>query len=473
MFVYNSLTRRKEELAKTKKKIKLFVCGPTVYNYIHLGNTRTYIAFDIIARVLRAMGYRIFYLQNITDVDDKIIAAVQQKNKKPLEEREVNHAVKSWTNFYYRAYRKTTQRLGIETVDRYARASDFIPQIVRQIKTLIKKELAYKIDGDGYYFNIAKFPAYGRLSGRTVLQAEDATSRIDESVTKINRGDFCLWKFRKPGEPFWRTELGEGRPGWHIEDTAITEKFFGPQYDIHGGGIDLKFPHHEAEIAQQEGASGKTPFVKIWMHAGFLYANGEKMAKSRGNFITADEFLKKHPAEVLRMMVASHHYRSPVNFTPTLVTQAVQSAATLKEFRNKLAVVIKKRATGEVAIKVDLPAILRETKTNFWKSLEDDFNTPRALAALFGLVSVLQKDVWRIRKSEARLLLAFLDKSLATMGFAFKEIKIPKRIIALSRRRETFRSHQQFLPADRLRKKILELGYEIEDTPYGPWLKPI
>ncbi|KKU84749.1 MAG: Cysteinyl-tRNA ligase, partial [Parcubacteria group bacterium GW2011_GWA2_47_8b] len=306
MLIHDTLSGKKEDLEKVadNKKLRLFVCGPTVYDYIHIGNARTYIVFDNLVRYLRALGVKVFYLQNITDIDNKIIRRAAEENTN----------AKSLAKKYEKYYHEDEKALGIKSVTKYARATAHIKQIVRQIQTLIAKGHAYKID-DGYYFDISTFPEYGKLAKRTVNQAEDSVSRIDENVNKKNKGDFALWKFKKENEPSWKTPIGEGRPGWHIEDTAITERWFGPQYDIHGGAVDLKFPHHEAEIAQQEAASGKKPMVKVWMHSGFLVVGGEKMAKSSGNFVTVRDFLKQYPVEVLRYLVAAHHYRSPLDYS--------------------------------------------------------------------------------------------------------------------------------------------------------------
>src|SRR3989344_5597928 len=258
--LYNTLTRKKEKFTPRKTgEVNLFVCGPTAYDYAHLGHAKTYIQFDITARYLRYQGNEIFYLQNITDIDDKII------NRANYEKKDWREIVKKYREEYF----QDINALGIDSVDKYANATDYIPEIISQVKRLIEKGIAYKIS-DGYYFNLAKFKEYGKLAKRKELKKEDAVSRVDENPEKINAGDFCLWKFKKENEPFWKSELGDGRPGWHIEDTAITEKNFGPQYDIHGGGLDLIFPHHEAEIAQMEAISGKKPLVKYWMHTGFL-----------------------------------------------------------------------------------------------------------------------------------------------------------------------------------------------------------
>lgn len=461
MLIYDTLSGKKKFIKAEKRPLKLFVCGPTVYDLSHIGHARTYLAFDIFTRYLRHCGFKIFYLQNITDIDDRIIKRAKESKKNPF----------ALAKFFEKEYHKDMKRLDVNSVNRYARATDFIPQIVRQIKTLIQKDYAYKIPNEGCYFDIAKFPDYGKLSKRTVIQAEDAVSRIDESKNKRNKGDFALWKFQKnQHEPAWAAELGKGRPGWHIEDTAITEKFFGPQYDIHGGGVDLKFPHHEAEIAEAEAASGKKPFVKIWMHTGFLLVNGKKMSKSLKNFITIRAFLKKYPPEVLRWIILSHHYRSPINFSWELAEQAKASLDKINEFLLKLdfAKKIKSRKTKKLAIAKILP----KRRNEFHKAMEDDLNTPLALARLFELTLEFQKKIWTLENRETELLKNYIDGALKTLGIKFKPAKMPRKIKDLVEKRELLRTNKQFIQADALRKKILVLGYSVEDTPLGPFVKP-
>ncbi|MDP1710245.1 MAG: class I tRNA ligase family protein, partial [bacterium] len=259
IYLTNTLSRKKEKFEPINdKKVNLFVCGPTVYDYSHLGHAKTYTQFDFLVRYLRYIGFEVFYLQNITDIDDRII----------IRAKELNVPWNDLTKKYEKLHIEDMEKLNNTSVSKYARATDYIEQIVKQAKTLIEKGYAYTID-DGIYFEISKFPEYGKLSGRTELKEADSVSRIDENSQKRGWNDFCLWKFSKPGEPSWKTEIGDGRPGWHIEDTAITETFFGPQYDIHGGAIDLIIPHHEAEIAQMEAVSGKMPLVRYWLHTAF------------------------------------------------------------------------------------------------------------------------------------------------------------------------------------------------------------
>lgn len=453
MFLYDSLSRTKKPLPYTgRKPLRLFVCGPTVYDYAHLGHARTYLTFDFFVRHLRESGRKVFYLQNITNVDDKIIDRAARDGKRPL----------TLAKTFEAEYRKDMKTLRIAAVDRYARASDFISDIVRQVQTLLRKGHAYKIEGDGYYFDIQKFKRYGALSGRTAAQAEDAVSRIDDSVKKRNRGDFALWKFSKPGEPAWKTPLGEGRPGWHIEDTAISEHFFGPQYDVHGGGVDLKFPHHESEIAQQEAASGKRPFVKVWMHAGTLLVDGKKMAKSAGNFITIREFVKTHNPAVLRWLVLQHHYRSPVNYTPALAAHAERAV-------EKLRAAVAEYKSYRTSASDKSNKSYRTYKERFNTALDDDLNTPKALAVLW---NTLEDPAL-----PARLKLSLLLSYDEVLGLGLKNVKkeaaIPASVAALARERELCRVRKQFTHADALRAKINALGYRVEDTASGPRVRKV
>ncbi|MEK7146691.1 MAG: cysteine--tRNA ligase, partial [Patescibacteria group bacterium] len=278
--IYNTLSGKKESLKKpANRALKLFVCGPTVYDYSHIGHARTYLFFDIFARYLKSLGFKTFYLQNITDIDDKIINRANREKKN----------ISAVARFFEKEYYRDMKTLAVESVDCYGKAGDFIKEIQRQIQTLVKKGFAYKTK-NGVYFEVKKFKNFGKLS-RQNLNALRPGWRIEPDPGKKDPLDFALWKFSEQ-KPYWPSLWGKGRPGWHIEDTAITGKIFGSQYDLHGGGNDLKFPHHEAEIAQAESASGKKPFVKIWLHTGFLLVNGEKMSKSLGNFITIKDFLK-------------------------------------------------------------------------------------------------------------------------------------------------------------------------------------
>ncbi|MBI2626904.1 MAG: cysteine--tRNA ligase [Parcubacteria group bacterium] len=481
MKIFNTLTKQKEELNFLDKKIRMFVCGPTVYDYSHIGHARTYIAFDMIAKYLRYLGYEVFYLQNITDIDDKIIDRAKSENKDPL----------GLAKEFQEKYMEDMENLGITSVTKYAPATEYIKQIVDQVKRLKEKNIAYLIPDEGYYFDLKRFPDYGKLSGRTVEDAEDAVSRIDESTLKRNKGDFALWKFSrpedearsegtaKPSEPSWQSELGAGRPGWHIEDTAITEKEFdSPQYEIHGGSRDLIFPHHEAEIAQMESLSGKKPFVKLWMHTGFLTLNGQKMSKSLGNFITIRDLLKDQSPEAVRFMVLSTHYRSPIDFNDNLMNQAEAAVMRLREFVLNL-----EKADG----KADLPTSQADEEkksdyTNFFEThrksifeaLDDDFNAPIAIAELFNLIREFNAPLHSglISKTVANQVLDLLKEINGIFGFIpEKSIPLPDEIQNLVDLRETARNEKKFAEADELRKQILTKGYKIDDTPYGPLVR--
>lgn len=436
MKLYDTLSGEKKKLRQTtrfgfiKQPLSLFVCGPTVYDYPHIGNARTFVFFDMFTRYLRSQGVAVRYLQNITDVDDKIL----QK----AEEEGVSWQVVS--KKYEDIYFENLKQLGIDTAQmQFARATEYIPQIVAQVKRLRETGHAYEIKNDGWYFDLTTYADYGQLAKRTISQAEDGVTRVDNSENKRNAGDFCLWKFTKhEHEPSWESELGAGRPGWHIEDTAITESFFGPQYDIHGGAIDLKFPHHEAERAQQESASGKKPFVRYWMHAGFLTVNGQKMSKSLGNFMTIDDVLKKITADEFRMMLLMHHYRQPLDFAEQTMSMAQDA---LHYFRV--------RVQSKQSVAVD-----KNIERDFTEAMADDFNTPRAIAAL--------------RQSNDPV---FIEKALSSFGITAAPI-IPEHVQKLLGQRELSRASKQFAQSDALRKEIEQLGYVIEDTKEGPLVLP-
>lgn len=469
--IYNSLSGKKEIFKPRKgKKVTLFVCGPTTYDYSHLGHARTYIVFDAIAKYLTQKGYAVFYLQNITDIDDKIIARANQKNI----------PWKKLSRHFEKEYLSNMKALNITSVTKYARATAYIKEIISQIERLLKKGYAYNI-ADGIYYDISKFRDYGKLSKRTILQAEDAVSRIDQAVGKRNKGDFCLWKFSKPGEPKWFSPWGLGRPGWHIEDTAITEKHFGAQYDIHGGSRDLIFPHHEAEIAQMQAISRKKPLAKYWLHTGFLTVNSQKMAKSLGNFITIKDFLKKNSGRVLRLFSLKNHYRSPVNWSSKELAGLQKQVERIDEFVDKLQLLATQRQkVKSLRIRGRKSFLLVvKTKNEFEKSLENDFNTPKGLAVIFDLISAGNYLMARneMTQTAATKALQFLKKADEIFGFIFwnkkQKQKTPKKILKLVKEREKYRRERNWKKADELRQKIKKLGWWIQDTKEGPKIKKI
>lgn len=458
---YNTLLRKKEIFKPLKdRKVNFFVCGPTVYDFAHIGHARTYIIFDAIAKYLKYKGYKVFYLQNITDVDDKIINRAKEKGVKP------EGLAKEFENSYF----EDMDVLDVNSISKYAEATEHIKEIIGQVEKLLKKGFAYQLE-DGIYYNISKFKDYGKLAKRTVLQAEDGVSRIDEGIDKKNKGDFCLWKFSKPEEPKWTSPWGEGRPGWHIEDTAISEKYFGPQYDIHGGGRDLIFPHHEAEIAQIEAISGKKPFVKYWLHTGFLTVNGQKMSKSLKNFITIKDFLKDNPARLLRFLIVKNHYRSPFDYGEKIILQSKKELERIDEFINKLQNQ-KSKTKNKSKFKIS------KYEKSFTTAMENDFNTPKAIAVIFELINKGNILIAgnKLVKTDAGKILKFLKEIDGFLEFIFlkeKKEKIPQQISELVEQRESARKEKNWQKADEIRKKISDLGYQVEDTIDGPKVKKI
>lgn len=458
--LYNTLTRKLEVFKPIKNnKVNLFVCGPTVYDYSHLGHAKTYIQFDIIVKYLRYKGYKVFYLQNITDIDDKII-------KKANEE---NTDWKTIAKKYEKYYLEDMKSLDINSINKYARATDYIPEIISQVKRLIKKGYVYKIS-DGYYFDLSKLKDYGRLAHRTGQENLDAVSRIDENPEKKNKEDFCLWKFSKPNEPYWKSELGQGRSGWHIEDTAITEKEFGPQYDIHGGGLDLIFPHHEAEIAQMESISGKKPMVKYWLHTGFLQINKEKMSKSLGNFSTIRDILSKYNKNIIRFLFLSSHYRKPIDFSNETLEQAKNSLQKLNEFILKLNNYKSKSKNNK-----KLDSIVKKAKNDFEKEMDDDFETANAITVIFEFTKKINKLIadGKLSEKDCKKILKFMYEINKIFIILEEEIKIPKEIKELAKKREKARKNKDFKSADELREKIKLLGYYIDDTKEGMIIKKL
>jgi len=446
IYLTNTLTRKKEKFEPMGgKKVNLFVCGPTVYDYPQLGNAKTYTQFDFIVRFLRYIGFDVFYLQNITDIDDKIL----------VRAGELNVSWDKLTEKYERLYMVDMKKLNNVSVTKYARATDYIKQIVKQVKTLIEKGYAYTID-DGIYFEISKFSDYGKLSGRTELKEGDSVSRIDKNSQKKGWNDFCLWKFSKPDEPSWKSEMGAGRPGWHIEDTAITQNFFGPQYDIHGGAEDLIIPHHEAEIAQMESASGKVPLVRYWLHAAFLLVDGKKMSKSLGNFYTLGDVIKQgFDPLALRYLFLGSHYRDPLNFTWESLSAAQNGLERLQTTVSGL------RQGGRTTLSREKNEKVGEFREKFVSALADDLNTPKALAVVWEILksSISNEDKYELAISFDEV----LGLDLGQIQNAKHEI--PNNIKILMTKRDKLRLEGKFEEADKIRGGIEKLGYEVKDKP--------
>jgi cysteinyl-tRNA synthetase len=446
--VWNTLNRRKEPLQPLQPpRLQLFVCGPTVYDAAHLGHAKTYTQFDLIARYLRWRGHEVTYLQNITDIDDKIIARAAERGISTDELAREQEAL----------FLADMEALGNDSVDEFARASDFIPQIVSQVERLLESGHAYELP-DGYYFDIESFPEYGKLAHRRKLGPEDAVSRVDENPLKRHPGDFALWKRRKPGEPFWETPLGEGRPGWHIEDTAITEAFFGMQYDLHGGAVDLIFPHHEAEIAQMEAISGREPLARYWLHTGFLTLREEKMSKSLGNFFTIRDILATTEPRVLRFFLLSHHYRSAVEFHDELL---VNAAAALKRIDNFHLRLPEEEDDSEPSPEVEA------AREAMLAALDDDFDTPAALAALYEFIREQHR-----REQPApgsRRLLEDFDAIFGVLAGAEAAAggSEDEQIQHEVDERERLRGERRFEEADEIRDRLAAIDIVIEDTAGG------
>jgi cysteinyl-tRNA synthetase len=455
--IYNTLTRKKEKFQPILNgKVNMFVCGPTVYDFAHIGHARTYIFFDVFCKFLKKLGYKVTYLQNITDIDDKII---NRANLEGLHFRAISRK-------FEKEYKKDMRSLGISSVDIYARASDFIPEIIKQVKRLINKGFAYVQDGS-VYFKVKKFPKYGILSRQRLNKLKPF-----EAGDKKDPLDFALWKASKPGEPSWKSPWGPGRPGWHIEDTAITEFFFGPQYDVHGGGIDLIFPHHECEIAQQEAASGISPFVRYWMHTGHLKVKGEKMSKSLGNFITIREMLTLASKEAFRLLVLSCHWRKPIDYSENILTQAKTAAQKLSEFYIKVKTY---KSNKKVSWPKNKISQLEKLINKFYYFLEDDINTPSAIACIFKIISIVNPDIEKgaLPNEISKKIKEFLEDTDSILGIIEKpkRIKIPKNIKNLIKKREELRKLKKWHEADRIRRKINQAGWIVEDTPFGPRVK--
>ncbi len=463
--IFNTLTQEKDLIKPIKgKKINLFVCGPTVYDYSHLGHARNYVIFDAFVKYLRFCGFKVTYLQNITDVDDKIIARAREKGV----------SSKDLAVAFEKEYLADMKSIGITSVSKYARATAHVKEIINQVERLIKKGFAYELKDDGIYFDIGRFPDYGKLSGRTAIEAEDAVSRIDYSRNKKNRGDFCLWKISSnENEPSWDSPFGKGRPGWHVEDTAITEKFFGPQYDIHGAGRDLIFPHHEAEISQMEAVSGKSPMAKYWMHVGFLTINGQKMSKSLKNFITLKDFLRRYSEKYLRYFIIRNLWRSPVDYSESTMIEVKSSLSRIEEFLRRVNE-IKKRA--KTVKSTGALKLVQKAKADFYSELDDDFNTPKAFAVLFDLIKDINKfiDENNLSKKEAAevfKLFQEIDKIFSMIDFKIIQKSIPASVKKLVQLREKYRKEQSWKKSDEVRLQIEKHGYVVDDTKDGPVIR--
>ncbi len=467
MQVYNTLSRGKEEFIPMHgKKANMFVCGQTVYDDAHLGHARTYISFDIVARWLRHAGYEINYIQNITDIDDKIIARAKEKGVDPVElARECE-----------KRFMEDMEAIGVkQSVSSYPRSHDYINAMRDQMQLLINKGYAYLLDGDVYY-DVSKFQDYTKLSGMKIDELEK--HRIEPKEGKKNVYDFALWKASKPGEPSWEIEVKSdgkqvklsGRPGWHIEDTAITYSFFGPQYDIHGGASELIFPHHTNEIAQAEAAFGVKPFVKYWLHSGVLSIKGQKMSKSLKNFITIREALAEYPAETLRLFVCMTHYRKEINYTDELMRDANK----LMYYINQSIGILYNLPVNGGSGGQELVNIAEQLEKDFADAMNDDFNTPLALMKMTAAMRKVRQfaDAQGSTDQKSRELaigkLSVLGTLLGIVNESIYKQTLPEDASLLIKQRDDLRKSKNFEEADRMRTEIeSKHGIKIEDTEYG------
>ncbi len=457
--VYNTLSRQKEEFVPIHgRRVNMFVCGLTPYDHSHLGHAKTYVAFDVVARYLRRKGYSVFYVQNVTDLDDHIIEAMRARGL-PWEE-----VIRP----YWEEYLWAMDQLHATTVNLFAKATDYIPEIIEQVQGLIAKGHAYAAGGD-VYFAVDSFDGWGRLSGQKTEELLPG-ARVEVDAKKRNPADFALWKAQKPGEPAWDSPWGKGRPGWHIEDTAITVAHFGAQYDIHGGATELMFPHHEAEIAQAEAFTGKRPFVKYWMHTGLLNVKGEKMSKSLGNFWSLKDALSQYDGEVLRFFLVYAHYRSPIDYSPQALDEAGTAYGRLTEaIANLRADLGNARATGsgDAALRTAVNA----ARAKFDAAMDDDFNTREAIAAIFDLANATNRGSAAAGQDALREASAAFETFGEVLGLWRRTVGTTAvsegLIAALVALRDDARKRKDFALSDRIRDLLAAHGVALEDTKTG------
>ncbi len=463
MQIYNTMTRKKEELVPvTPGRISMYACGPTVYNFFHIGNARPFIVFDTLRRYLEYRGYQVTFVQNFTDIDDKMI---RRANEEGITVKELGER-------FIEEYYVDADALGVERATINPRATEHIGDIIHLVETLIEKGNAYATEDGDVYFNVRSFPGYGKLSGQSVDDLESG-ARIDPGEQKKDPLDFALWKAQKPGEPAWESPWGMGRPGWHIECSAMSMNLLGDTFDIHAGGQDLVFPHHENEIAQSEAATGK-PFANYWMHNGYININNQKMSKSLNNFFTVRDIAKEYDLQAVRLFMLGAHYRNPVNFSRDLIEQATAALARLRTARERLdeAQIAPTAAPEDEAFLLELA----QYKENFCGAMDDDLNTADAIGVLFELARATNTFVTvpRGQKAveEARKVFSELTGVLGLLVHK-KEEEFPKEAEELLVARQAARKAKDWVEADRLRDALKDLGFAVEDTAQGPKLKKI
>jgi len=438
--LYNTLTRKKEIFKTLEKgKARIYVCGPTVNDVPHVGHARQQISFDILRKYLKFSGYKVKFVSNITDIEDKIIIKANQ----------LGISIEELTEKNYKAHMQDYESIGVEKPEIQPRATQYIKEMIDLIKKLEEKKYTYIIEEDGVYFDISKFKEYGKLSHQNVNDLR-AGVRIETKDLKKNPQDFVLWKFSKPEEPSWNSPWGKGRPGWHIECSAMSHALLGLPLDLHGGGQDLIFPHHEDEIAQSEAGYGKI-FSNHWMHNGMVNVNGTKMSKSLGNFKTIRDILEEYSGETIRYFVLSAHYRKPIDFSKKELEDSKASVDRLKNIISEIQ---------------DDGKINKKYLEEFEKAMDDDLNTPKALQVLWNIL--------RDKKANGKIkTIEKIDEVFGLNLLKKEEIKIPKEIGKLLEQREKARAEKEWKKADELREKIKSLGFLIDDTKSGVKLKKI
>lgn len=460
MRIYNTLTRKKEELKTiTPGEVKIYACGPTVYNYIHIGNARPLCVFDTLRRYLEFRGYKVKFVQNFTDIDDKII-------KKAIEE---GTDYKTVSEKYIEEFWKDAKGLNFREATVHPKATENIDEIIEIIKTLVEKGYAYPVENGDVYFSPKNFSEYGKLSHQP-LEDLEAGARINIGELKKDPMDFALWKGAKSGEPYWPSPWGNGRPGWHIECSAMVRRYLGDTIDIHCGGQDLIFPHHENEIAQSECCNG-VPFANYWMHNGYINVDNVKMSKSLGNFFTVRDVAEKYGYEPIRYLMISSHYRSPINYSVDIIDQCKASLTRLHTCRDSLDFALKNAGDGEPENAAEIRAQMESRKQQFIEAMDDDLNTADGLAAVFELVRDINVSVLQ-SGSEALITdaIKLFDELTGVLGIVYpheKEETLDDDIEKLIEARQAARKAKNWAEADRIRDELKEKGIVLEDTPQG------
>ena len=457
--VYNTLNKKKEEfIPLTPGEVKMYVCGPTVYNYFHIGNGRTFIAFDTIRRYLEYRGYKVTFIQNFTDIDDKMINKANEEGC----------TVKELGDRYISEYYKDADALNIERASTNPRATEYITEIIDFVKELIDKGYAYEVNGD-VYFSTKKFKDYGKLSGQNIEDLQSG-ARIKVDERKNDPLDFAVWKSQKPGEPAWESPWGMGRPGWHIECSCMAKKLLGETIDIHAGGADLAFPHHENEVAQSESLTGKK-FANYWMHSAFVNVNNQKMSKSLSNFFTAREILEKYDVDVIRFLMLSAHYRQPVNFSMELLDSAKASVERLYNCVSNIENLLEETTADTMTeAEAEFLKSLNKHKEKYIEKMDDDFNTADAITAMFDLAKDINSNLNAESSKEVlNGALSLIRELGAPLGIIQKSTKVSleDEVEELIRQRQEARKNRDFAMADKIRDDLKARGIVLEDTPQG------